>query len=89
MRSLYMKEAHCGTDYDAEFCEFRAIWTWTEWIEGWRWFLISKMKPPFNVQRKKSGQFFEHEVINKFLPFIYMFVSFLELFIDVCVLLFI
>jgi len=39
MRSLYMKETHCGTDYDAEFCEFRVIWTWTEWTEGWRRFL--------------------------------------------------
>jgi len=43
-RSLYMKGAHCGIDSDAEFCEFRAIWAWTEWIEDWRGFLIGKMK---------------------------------------------
>jgi hypothetical protein len=85
MRPLYIKEAHCGTDCYAEFCEFRAIFTWTEWIEDWRWFLISNS----NVEVKKSGQYFEHEAVNKLLPFIYKFVSFLEMFINVCVLLFI
>jgi hypothetical protein len=34
-------------------------------------------------------QYFEHEEVNKLLPFSYMFVSFLRLFIDVYVWLFI
>jgi hypothetical protein len=80
---IYMKKGRCGIEYDTEFCEFRAILTWTEWTKDRRGFLIGKMKA-FRKLRLKISVVLRTRGSKYILPFSYTSVSFLELLPVVC-----